>query len=288
MMKYASKMIRKLSKADRNLIFPSMFLLVCCICLMLQTSCISDSGASQQKKTKESISEDSIPSGLKKIQNAYPDFIAAAEPGFLVWKDGTKMIFDDGKRKESYEDLLNSADLEDQMKQDYPVGKKFQIPDINNDPGRIRNEAFFMKMYGSTRQEVMKNLVSVKWLSGKDRTILRVTKINGIDKKVEAISKELESKPELIGYLKNPGGGFMWRSIEGTQRKSTHSYGIAIDINTASSDYWKWAKGEKLVYKNRIPMEIVEIFEKYGFIWGGKWYHYDTMHFEYRPELIGK
>jgi hypothetical protein len=28
------------------------------------------------------------------------------------------------------------------------------------------------------------------------------------------------------------------------------------------------------------------IFEKHGFIWGGKWYHYDTMHFEYRPELL--
>jgi hypothetical protein len=30
--------------------------------------------------------------------------------------------------------------------------------------------------------------------------------------------------------------------------------------------------------------ERVEIFERHGFIWGGKWYHYDTMHFEYRPE----
>ena len=26
--------------------------------------------------------------------------------------------------------------------------------------------------------------------------------------------------------------------------------------------------------------------EKHGFIWGGRWYHYDTMHFEYRPELL--
>ena len=34
-------------------------------------------------------------------------------------------------------------------------------------------------------------------------------------------------------------------------------------------------------------MEIVRIFEKHGFIWGGRWYHYDTMHFEYRPELLG-
>jgi D-alanyl-D-alanine carboxypeptidase len=39
-------------------------------------------------------------------------------------------------------------------------------------------------------------------------------------------------------------------------------------------------------YRNEIPLEIVHIFEKHGFIWGGKWYHYDTMHFEYRPEII--
>jgi hypothetical protein len=30
----------------------------------------------------------------------------------------------------------------------------------------------------------------------------------------------------------------------------------------------------------------VRVFEKHGFIWGGAWYHYDTMHFEYRPELL--
>jgi len=41
-----------------------------------------------------------------------------------------------------------------------------------------------------------------------------------------------------------------------------------------------------LCHINEIPWEIVHIFEKHGFIWGGKWYHYDTMHFEYRPEMI--
>jgi hypothetical protein len=30
----------------------------------------------------------------------------------------------------------------------------------------------------------------------------------------------------------------------------------------------------------------VEIFERHGFIWGGKWGHFDTMHFEYRPEFF--
>jgi len=36
----------------------------------------------------------------------------------------------------------------------------------------------------------------------------------------------------------------------------------------------------------RIPAAIAEVFERFGFIWGAKWYHFDTMHFEYRPDLI--
>ena len=39
-------------------------------------------------------------------------------------------------------------------------------------------------------------------------------------------------------------------------------------------------------YKNRFPRKLVDIFERHGFIWGGAWYHYDTMHFEFRPELL--
>jgi hypothetical protein len=45
-------------------------------------------------------------------------------------------------------------------------------------------------------------------------------------------------------------------------------------------------RGGAIVYRNRMPAEIVAIFEKHGFIWGGKWYHFDTMHFEFRPELL--
>ena len=53
------------------------------------------------------------------------------------------------------------------------------------------------------------------------------------------------------------------------------------------SDYWYWRPHDgAIVYRNRMPEEIVAIFEKHGFIWGGKWYHFDTMHFEFRPELL--
>jgi hypothetical protein len=31
---------------------------------------------------------------------------------------------------------------------------------------------------------------------------------------------------------------------------------------------------------------VVEIFERHGFVWGGRWSWFDTMHFEFRPELL--
>jgi hypothetical protein len=118
-----------------------------------------------------------------------------------------------------------------------------------------------------------------------------VTKINGVDKKLQQISKELDEHPELKKYLINIGGTFNWRNIKGTNRHSMHSFGMTVDINTDYSDYWQWSckcttENAIIKYKSRIPQIIIDVFEKYGFIWGGKWYHYDTMHFEYRPELL--
>lgn len=122
---------------------------------------------------------------------------------------------------------------------------------------------------------------------------LQVTTVNGIDKKIQEISNRLDTMPQFHKYLQNPGGTFVWRKIAGTDRLSMHSFGMTIDINVAYSDYWRWVHKVddengtlNIPYKNRIPMELVQIFEEYGFIWGGKWYHYDTMHFEYRPELL--
>ncbi|MFZ2143920.1 MAG: M15 family metallopeptidase [Xanthobacteraceae bacterium] len=90
-------------------------------------------------------------------------------------------------------------------------------------------------------------------------------------------------------YLRPTQGTYNCRSIAESKRESPHSFGIAIDIAAAHSQYWLWSKpgpDGRIPYKNEIPWEIVNVFEQHGFIWGGKWYHYDTMHFEYRPEII--
>ncbi|MBS1520046.1 MAG: M15 family metallopeptidase [Bacteroidetes bacterium] len=241
--------------------------------------------------TTSTFAQDTAPSAAKKLIKSYPDFISGFSNNHLVFKDGSRMVWDDGIKNKSFKDLLEKPDLKDMFGQGYSTGQLKSPPAKNFDPGRVRNEAFFMKIYGSTERQVSQHLTEIAWCPKLVGQKIRVTTVNGIDKKLMRISKELDEHPELKKYLSNIGGTFAWRNIAGTNRHSMHSFGMTIDINTAYSDYWQWAckcinEDATFIYKNRIPQTIVDIFEKYGFIWGGKWYHFDTMHFEYRPELI--
>ena len=234
---------------------------------------------------------DTIPKNAQKLIDSYGEYIAGYANNHIILKDGTKLLWDDGIKNKSPKLLLDKPDIEDMFNQKYNVGIRKISPAVNFDPGRVRNESFFLKMYGSTEREVRKNLTEITWCPKLVGQKITVTKINGIDKKLMQISAELDEHPELKKYLANIGGTFTWRNINGTNRHSMHSFGMTIDINTAYSDYWQWAckctnESAEVKYKNRVPQIIIDIFERHGFIWGGKWYHFDTMHFEYRPELI--
>jgi peptidoglycan LD-endopeptidase CwlK len=233
---------------------------------------------------------------LKQLVDAYPDFLTL-DPNAtnsIVWKqDGTRMTFDDGVVGKLLEMMMAHPDLEDQLSMPYETGEQVSIR-TDVDPGRVRYEPLFEKMYGGTEGAVKAHLVTVYWLPHHGNQPLLVTRVNGVNEKLQAISNELDALVDepgqayLLPYLENPGGTFKWRTVQGTDRLSPHSFGIAMDINTARSDYFEWASSGALMYKNQIPLPIVHIFEKRGFIWGGKWYHFDTMHFEYRPELFSK
>lgn len=118
---------------------------------------------------------------------------------------------------------------------------------------------------------------------------LPVTTINGVAERLERVIAGLEGLPDRFkAYLVPSAGTFNCRAVADTGLLSMHAFAAAIDVNVARSDYWAWARDRgEIPYRNRIPWEIAEVFEAERFIWGGKWYHYDTMHFEYRPELIG-
>lgn len=223
-----------------------------------------------------------IPKKAQVLINAYKEQNLKFEDNYIIFEDGTKMIFDDGKQKDFVE-MLDNSDLEDMFGLKYD---KSAVPEYLADAGRSRCDAFFKKMYGNSAQEVQKNLVKVEWFGQQ----ISFTKINSANKQLEKVAKEIAEHPELKKYMAQ-SSSFYWRTVRGANRMSAHSYGIAIDINVASSNYWRWSyksaqELDKIKYENRIPLLIVEIFEKYGFVWGGRWYHFDTMHFEYRPEII--
>lgn len=222
----------------------------------------------------------------RKLIQAYPEHLTDCEDNYIVWRNGERQLYDDGKQK-TFEQLLEQADVQDMFAFPYPVGaNSYGAPALNVDAGRIRNEEFFKRMYGASKAEVASHLTSIKWLPKSDGESIKVHRFNAVADKLAQVSKELDELPaDLKKYVINTSGTFNWRVISGTERLSNHSFAVAIDINTKYANYWQWAKGG-YQYKNSIPHQIVEIFEKHGFIWGGKWYHYDTMHFEYRPELL--
>ena len=110
---------------------------------------------------------------------------------------------------------------------------------------------------------------------------------------LQAVMKEVmplsQTNQNVRKCLLPCSGTFNYRIISGTSRLSPHAFGIAIDLASDKRDYWKWASkeegGKRLA---TYPSELVEIFENNGFIWGGKWSHFDILHFEYRPEIILK
>ena len=117
-----------------------------------------------------------------------------------------------------------------------------------------------------TRKRLSRNLTSIPWLPHSTHTVVRITRVNGVDRQLEAVSAELDQlPPEDKKYVLKTGGTFNWRPIAGSDQLSAHSFGIAIDINPDYSDYWRWninGDQEKLIpYRNRIPHRIVEIFE---------------------------
>lgn len=243
----------------------------------------SDTLSKNKVSDSDKIHKQLHTSAMQALMEAYPAFISDIKDNKILFCDGSSMTYDDGKIKD-FDTLLDNSDPEDMFFVRYTSQEL--PPEYLADAGRSRCEELFRKMYGNSSAEVQKHLVNVNWF-GKN---IKFTSVNGAADRLKEVEKELRKHPELESWM-DCSGTFYWRQVRGAKRLSAHSYGIAIDIAVKNSDYWLWKypkAGEtaKIGYANRIPNEIVDIFERYGFIWGGAWYHFDTMHFEYRPEIL--
>ena len=159
---------------------------------------------------------------------------------------------------------------------------------------------FFDFLYSAQSQRIIEeHMIRTTFLGKKTRVHERIfDSLKNVEKKIQAQSQDAEVK-QFIKTLKS-AYAYHWREIVGTERKSFHSYGIAIDVLPkrlgGKAIFWDWEKersGDKWML---VPLEkrwtpgkkVIQIFEEEGFIWGGYWVIFDNMHFEYHPELVAK
>ena len=110
-----------------------------------------------------------------------------------------------------------------------------------------------------------------------------------------APASEFDWEDERL-MAQNVTSGFNYRLIAGTQRPSSHSFGMAIDINPVQNPYIRYSqdaiitKPEGAIYEFEKPgtlfsdHPLVRLLKQDGWIWGGEWTRgsgrIDYQHFE--------
>ncbi|MBW9152727.1 M15 family metallopeptidase [Clostridium estertheticum] len=253
---------------------------------------ITSAADDTSKKENSNIYDITMKQDILCLMIAYPEYIKNIEKNngyvYLNMKSGRKLCYDDKKVKSIQEKLVN-PDIQDTLDQIYPLSPINSIMRTDFDPGRYRSYGLLSEVYGTSKQVIEDNLTKVNIIYNN----YQFNKSNNASNSLQAVMEELKPLLKMDQNLRNCllpcSGTFNYRVISGTNRLSPHSFGIAIDLASDKRDYWKWSTkdaGEKRLssYSN----ELVKIFEKNNFVWGGKWSHFDILHFEYRPEIILK
>lgn len=148
------------------------------------------------------------------------------------------------------------------------------------------NDATVANCYQSVQKEVEKNITTVSILGNSIQ----------VHKKAypyfNAVADELSKNSVAKAYKINSIGAYNFRCNVNASNSSdicnkgcvlsTHAFGISVDIN--------WDENCNGCSTFTIPMEIVDIFESYGFRWGGRYKSIfgstiDPMHFEFLYDL---
>jgi hypothetical protein len=106
---------------------------------------------------------------------------------------------------------------------------------------------------------------------------LKSGKTVNVNKAAAAAFEGFLGELEDSGYDIKSIGGYNNRNIRGTNTKSQHAFGNAIDINPYAE-----GNGFSPKLQTNLPPNVSEMAAKYGISWGGDWQgKKDAMHFEF-------
>jgi flavodoxin len=168
---------------------------------------------------------------------------------------------------------------------------------LYSDPAVVRSPFFENLWQARTKEEAFS---CQQWIDFLGRSVQIHRDIAAPLGRVEARIKELEKNdPEIRGWIRKLQSitGWNWRNIAGSANRSFHAYWAAVDVlmktQAGMETYWQWTAAKGIDWRSvpaekrqNPPSPVIRAFEEQGFIWGGRWSRYDTMHFEYHPELL--
>lgn len=154
--------------------------------------------------------------------------------------------------------------------------------------GQTKGMQCFFNTFGNSESEVKSQLVYITFLGKKI----------GVHQKARASFEAVNAELTRLNYKpQGTMGTFNWRENRNApSQMSLHSFGIAIDFDPPNNPNYpktcnkglcnktniKCSTKEDCVCKTNIPKEVVDIFKKHGFRWGGNYKNNcDAMHFEW-------
>lgn len=251
----------------------------------------SSSFSFNENLTEEEIREiisivDNFGDYIDKVEERNGD-IAYLINGEWIYYRGGKMIA--GKN-------LKNADRYDSIFYTYKKGLQTELLPYTDHKALISND-FLNRLFGNTEIKIRKNCRNLTFLGRK--TFVNKICVKPLQKIQEELFEAAKTNKAVRDFIDNIkiAYSFQRKKVIYASNYSYHSYGMAIDLEPKSFDkkqiYWKWSRVyDKQWYKIPLskrwspPQEVIDVFEKNGFIWGGKWLHFDQIHFEYRPVIL--
>jgi hypothetical protein len=251
---------------------------------------------------------------LTALAHAYPDLISQVTPrdgDWAVQVDGEWFYWSHGRILPQSQ----RADWEQYARfrfYRYPLGGLPPIPHLDAETAarlkkrleeaRLnpphRSERFLQRLFGAgSQRETERRMVTVDFLGFPVKVHQRIAEaLQSVASECDTLRRtNAEAAAFFHGLSKIDG--FNYREVAGTFTRSYHGYGLAVDLIPRSyggrDPYWRWAMEKtdqwwETPYQRRwmVPPSIIAAFERHGFVWGGKWLFFDTMHFEFRPEIF--
>jgi hypothetical protein len=207
-------------------------------------------------------------------------------------------LAEDEAKYRAYQFYRYSEELPAWVERSPQEAERFRNYSNRSQPSLMRSNFFLDELWqASTRAETERRIVNITFLGKATKVHKEIQqKLAVIEGLILAAAKTDSSIQAWINSL-GPVEGYGWRNIAISQTRSYHAYGLAVDLLPKAlggkQTYWLWTSQFRddwynVPYTERYhpPEMVIKTFEANGFVWGGKWMMFDTMHFEYRPEVL--